>query len=987
MQRRMSEALAEKPAKAEGHKEAGMTSAVVSIPLPRVFGRLLLLKLLARGGMGDVYLAATTGIEGAERPIVVKTVRRDHIHDGSFLARFLDEARVQSQLNHPGVAQILEASTDENGEPYTVVEYVEGRSLADVRHRAVQVGVRIGWPEAVSIAIEMGQALAHVHERAGADGTPLGIVHRDLSPQNVMVGYSGEVKLIDFGTARGHNRRCHTVAGVVFAKPGYVAPEVARQQVGDGRIDIYAMGVMLWELCAGKRLLSGDAQKHLEEVAAGKFQVPLLAQTRGIPKELDDIIQKLCANDPDERYASAGHAASDLGRVLAQAPAGKNGERSVRQRIASLMKALWPNEPAKSRAEFAKLLKQGRALRRDPETPPSDRSLQLAAATANQDPRILPGTSYRLGKKIGEGSSGEVFEAEHVELGWKYAVKVLSAAHAAAHDAVERFRREARAIAKLSHPNLVRLHDFGKSLDGRVFLVMELLDGKTLDVHAAERRIPWREAIKLAIQAARALETAHEAGLVHRDLKPQNLFLTSAGELKLLDFGVAMALADTTDTEKRQKGFAVFGTPEYMAPEQVAGEPVDARCDLYALGCVLYELLTGSVPFEGSPVVVMGKQLREQPERPRIRAPEAGIPADIEAVVMKALAKSKEDRYPTARAMREAMEAALVAPDLRKARARKLVSTVVFGAVATIAFAAFKEPILEHVDSARDRVQAMIAPVAERVARASETAAPAVLPAAAPPPQSDVAIAQPPSTAAKTAPVAMNDASAGTKEAAPPAAKTVAARPSTPPPLPPPEQASARASSERPAGERSAEDASSTRVAARARSNEERRDESSERDAKSKSDPRDGLLVRASARHESDAKARLDEARAAAKARSKDPRALKAWATAALQAGETKEARRAAEAWASHDSSAEPRLFLAAALEAAGRRREARAVLDEWLSNHPDSVEAKKMRERLGASPEPAIKKNGRARAATVSTARAHGRASLHPPDPVLDGE
>ena len=127
----------------------GFSSAVVSIPLPRIFGRLLLLKLLARGGMGDVYLAATTGIEGAERPIVVKTVRRDHIHDGSFLARFLDEARVQSQLNHPGVAQILEASTDENGEPYTVVEYVEGRSLADVRHRAVQVGARIGWPEAV----------------------------------------------------------------------------------------------------------------------------------------------------------------------------------------------------------------------------------------------------------------------------------------------------------------------------------------------------------------------------------------------------------------------------------------------------------------------------------------------------------------------------------------------------------------------------------------------------------------------------------------------------------------------------------------------------------------------------------------------------------------------------------------------------------------------------------------------------------------------
>src|SRR3954463_10889491 len=128
----MSDALAANSAQDAN----GLSSAIVAIPLPRIFGRLLLLKLLARGGMGDVYLAATTGIEGAERPCVVKTIRRDHIHDGSFLARFLDEARVQSQLHHPGVAQVVEAATDESGEPYSVVEYVEGRSLADVRTRA-----------------------------------------------------------------------------------------------------------------------------------------------------------------------------------------------------------------------------------------------------------------------------------------------------------------------------------------------------------------------------------------------------------------------------------------------------------------------------------------------------------------------------------------------------------------------------------------------------------------------------------------------------------------------------------------------------------------------------------------------------------------------------------------------------------------------------------------------------------------------------------
>ena len=906
----MTDALAEK--NAEAPNSAGMSSAVVAIPLPRVFGRLLLLKLLARGGMGDVYLAATTGIEGAERPIVVKTVRRDHIHDGSFLARFLDEARVQSQLNHPGVAQVVEASTDENGEPYTVVEYVEGRSLADVRHRAVQVGARIGWPEAVGMAIEMGQALAHVHERSSTDGSPLGIVHRDLSPQNVMVGYAGELKLIDFGTARGHNRRCHTVAGVVFAKPGYVAPEVARQQVGDGRIDAYAMGVMLWELCAGKRLLSGDAQKHLEDVAAATFDIPLLSGSRGIPKELDTIIQKLCANEPDDRYPSASHAALDLARVLSTAPASTGGERGVRARIASLMGTLWPHEPARSRAEFAKLLKQARALRRDPETPPSERSLQLAAASMPFDPAVLAGTSYRLGKKIGEGSSGEVYEAEHTELGRRYAVKVLSAAHTAASDAVERFRREARAIASLSHPNLVRLHDFGKSLDGRVFLVMELLEGKTLDAHAGSKALGWRESTRLAIQVCRALEAAHAAGLVHRDLKPQNLFLTSEGELKLLDFGVAMALADTVDSETRQKGFAVFGTPEYMAPEQVAGEQVDGRCDIYALGCVLYELVTGSRPFEGSPVVVMGKQLRESPMPPRAARPEAMLPPEMETVILKALQKSKDDRFVTALAMREALENALVMPDRRKSRAKRIASLAIVAACAMLAVAGLKG----HTGAIRAAVARRPSPSA-------------ITPAADPP-------------------VAPVEVAVATPIAELPSMKE------PPKPVPAPVVKATE-----PVAEKS-EDAEAVNAIVAA--SNEREDKTS-------------LLVRATVRHptESRASSKLTEARTLAKEHGTDARALRSWATAALQAGETREARRAGEAWAAHDPTAEPRLFLASALEASGRRRDARAVLEEWLGNHPDTPEAKKMLQRLGAvSPAPAIKPHGRARSRVPADADAN---------------
>src|SRR5271155_3319552 len=134
---------------------AGRFSSATALPLPRMVGRRMVLKLAARGGMGDVYLGATTGLEGTERPCIVKTVRRDHVHDGSFLARFLDEARVQSQLQHPGVAQVLEAATDDDGEPFTVVEYVEGRSLADLRQRAIQSGIKVVWVDALAIAVEI----------------------------------------------------------------------------------------------------------------------------------------------------------------------------------------------------------------------------------------------------------------------------------------------------------------------------------------------------------------------------------------------------------------------------------------------------------------------------------------------------------------------------------------------------------------------------------------------------------------------------------------------------------------------------------------------------------------------------------------------------------------------------------------------------------------------------------------------------------------
>src|SRR3954453_14004466 len=285
-----------------------LDNACESDALPRRFERYTLLKRIARGGMGEVYLATAGGIEGAERPCVVKTIRREHEEARSFLARFLDEARIQAQLQHPGVAQIVEATNDASGKPYVVVEFIEGRNLGDVRARAGQLGMRMGWPESIAVSIVMADALAHVHERTDASGKALDIVHRDLSPQNVMVSYAGDVKLIDFGTARGQNRRCQTIAGIVFAKPGYVAPEVANNTPGGIPADLYALGVMLWEMLAGRRFLSGDAGSHMAAVAAGKRNPSPLAQLIGAPAELDAVVSKLTAVRIEDRYASARQA-------------------------------------------------------------------------------------------------------------------------------------------------------------------------------------------------------------------------------------------------------------------------------------------------------------------------------------------------------------------------------------------------------------------------------------------------------------------------------------------------------------------------------------------------------------------------------------------------------------------------------------------------------------------------------------------------------
>lgn len=644
-------------------------------PLPRRFERYTLLKRLARGGMGEVLLAASGGIEGAERPVVVKIIRREHETDRSFLARFLDEARIQAQLHHPGVAQILEATSDAEGKPYVVVEHVEGRNLSDVRSRAAQLGVRVIWPEAVALGIMLGEALAHVHERTDAEGRPLEIVHRDLSPQNVMIGYGGEVKLIDFGTARAENRRCHTVAGIVFAKPGYVAPEVANNTPGGAPSDLYAFGIMLWELIAGRRFLIGESSQHMALVGAGKRNPAPLAQLIGAPPELDQIIAKLTATRVEDRYEGAAKAVSELAKLLQRAPSMADGDRSVRGRVANLMRRLYPAEPARSRAEFARLVAAARAVEARPLPIPASPE----PPAAESDPSLLRGTPYQLVRELGRGAMGVVYQALHVELSRTVALKLMDPDKLGG-PAIERFRAEARSIAGLSHENLIRVFDFGVAQDGRPFYAMEYVVGESLERRLGRQgELPHREAVGIALQIARALSAAHGAGVLHRDIKPANLLLTESGVVKLFDFGLAaVPLAKSDDGE----ALCVVGTPEYMAPEQADGGSADARSDIYALGAVLYELVTGYQPHVAKNLVELIELKRRAPVVPASqRRPEGGIPRALDELLDKMLSAEPGKRPQSAEELCRALQALLApkaavvaAPKARRALARSLVA-------------------------------------------------------------------------------------------------------------------------------------------------------------------------------------------------------------------------------------------------------------------------------------------------------------------------
>ncbi len=274
-------------------------------------------------------------------------------------------------------------------------------------------------------------------------------------------------------------------------------------------------------------------------------------------------------------------------------------------------------------------------------------------------PRLLGGR-YELDGVVGRGGMAEVYRARDLRLDRIVAVKTLREDLARDQTFQARFRREAQSAASLNHPSIVAVYDTGEDTSPTShvpFIVMEYVDGRTIrDLLRDDRRLLPERALEITDGVLRALDYSHRAGIVHRDIKPGNVMLNRQGEIKVMDFGIARAVADTqaTMTQTAQ----VIGTAQYLSPEQARGERVDARSDLYSVGCLLYELLTGRPPFTGdSPVSIAYQHVREAPIPPSRVDPD--LPDWADPIVLRAMEKDPADRYQSAADMRSDIQRAL----------------------------------------------------------------------------------------------------------------------------------------------------------------------------------------------------------------------------------------------------------------------------------------------------------------------------------------
>lgn len=583
---------------------------------PRRLGKLTLLARLGEGGMASVYVASV-GDGALARLAAVKLLRAD-VPDMDYRGRFEDEAKVVVRLHHNNIVDVREAG-DVGDQLFILMELIEGRDLGDVWDRCAKEARAFPIPIAVHLVREILRGLHYAHTFPG-----LALVHRDISPSNILIDWAGAVRLADFGLATSAMKASMTVPGVVFGKVGYMAPEQALGGGLDGRADVYSCGVVLWELITGRPLRGvGTDTRAVADWQAARPS----ALSKRVDERLDGIVAKALAHDREGRYESAQAFMRALSEWLAA-----NAPDTTQETVAAFMTRLFGDAREVDHAAYTALLD---SAPRTTEFRRNTRATQLPAPPTD-DERIPPGTElaerYRVERTLGRGGMGVVYLAEHIGVGRHVAVKVLTHDWSRHEVVAKRFKEEARAANAANHPNIVEVYDAGRMEDGRLYMAMEYLTGRSLyeEIREDGPLSPVR-ACELIGAVADAIGAAHRVGIVHRDLKPDNVMLVpdvGGHRVKVLDFGISASAVRSAEEQRLTRPGHCVGTPEYMAPEQAKGHDPTPRFDVYALGVMLYEALCGDPPFVSENMVeVLTRKATEPP--PPLAERVGGLPRTL----------------------------------------------------------------------------------------------------------------------------------------------------------------------------------------------------------------------------------------------------------------------------------------------------------------------------------------------------------------------
>ena len=347
---------------------------------PRQFGKYYLLERINVGGMAEVFRAKAYGAEGFERLVAVKRILPSIAEDKQFIDMFIAEAKIAVQLNHANIAQLFELGVVD-GAHYIALEHIHGRDLRAIFARCRNPTAPMPIAQATFIVMKICEGLDYAHNKRDAAGNPLHLIHRDVSPQNMLVSFEGEVKLIDFGIAKAAGTRSTTQAGILKGKFGYMSPEQVRGLPIDRRSDIFSCGIVLYELLTGERVFVGESDFSTLEKVRNVEVLPPSTYNRKIPEELERIVLKALAKDPDERYANAIDLHDELQAFVYTA-----GEICSRKELAAWMKTLFATEIAKETAKLEAYRKLRPQLSDNGEPIPSSPSTPVSQVTpAEQD--------------------------------------------------------------------------------------------------------------------------------------------------------------------------------------------------------------------------------------------------------------------------------------------------------------------------------------------------------------------------------------------------------------------------------------------------------------------------------------------------------------------------------------------------------------------------------------------------------------------------